>query len=118
MSWNSLCEQYWPTHSDVYAGQNDASLFAAFATAAKQCVSSFDLQNLTNTTWAFATAKQQVASLFAASATVSDQQRGSFSPQDLANTAWAFAIAGHNDPTILTWAMVRDKYTKFELCRS
>ena len=41
------------------AGQNDASLFAALATAAQRRMGDSNLQNLANTAWAFATAGQK-----------------------------------------------------------
>ena len=51
------------------AGQKDASLFAALATAAQRHMGAFNPQALANTAWAFATAGQQNASLFTAWAT-------------------------------------------------
>ena len=40
------------------AGQSDAQLFAAWAAVAEQCVGDFNMQNLANTAWAFATEGQ------------------------------------------------------------
>ena len=51
------------------AGQKDALLFAALATAAEQRMGNFNSQILANAAWAFATAHQSDASLFAALAT-------------------------------------------------
>ena len=60
------------------AGQNDASLFAALATAAERRMSDFNSQELANTAWAFALAGQKDASLFAALAAAADQRIGDF----------------------------------------
>ena len=51
------------------AGQMDASLFGAVATAAVRRIGDFNSQALANIAWAFATARQDDASLFAAVAT-------------------------------------------------
>ena len=54
----------------------------------------FNMQELANTAWAFATAGQKDVSLFAALAIAAQWRLGDFNPQELANTAWAFATAG------------------------
>jgi len=69
-------------------------LFAELATAAELLVSNFNLQELTNTAWAFATADQHDASLFAALAAFAKQNMEDFSTECLASTAWAFAVVG------------------------
>ena len=57
----------------------------------------FSAQDLANTAWAFATARQRRAPLFAALARAGDWRLGDSSAQGLANTAWAFATAGQRD---------------------
>ena len=57
----------------------------------------FNVQSLSNTAWAFATASQQDAQLFAALARAAELRLGDFKVQDLANTAWACATADQKD---------------------
>ena len=57
----------------------------------------FNVQDLANTTWAFATASQQDTQLFATLAMVAELRLGNFNVQNLANTAWAFATASQQD---------------------
>ena len=64
------------------------------ATVAEQHMGDFNMQELANTAWAFASAGQHVVSLFAALATAAERRVGDFNVQALANTAWAFAKAG------------------------
>ena len=66
-------------------------LFGRLATAAEQRASNFNTQNLANTAWAFAQARQLDTQLFMVLAKVSEWRVGSFTTQNLANTAWAFA---------------------------
>ena len=47
------------------ASQSDAQLFAALARAAEWRLGDFNVQDLANTAWAFATASQLDAQLFA-----------------------------------------------------
>ena len=57
----------------------------------------FNVQELANKAWAFATANQLDAQLFAALAQLftalarAERRQGDFNVQELANTAWAFA---------------------------
>ena len=60
------------------ADQNDASLFAALATAAEQRMGDFTSQGLANAAWAFARASQGDVSIFAALATAAEQRTGDF----------------------------------------
>ena len=53
----------------------------------------FNVQDLANTAWAFATANQSEAQLFAVLARAAEQRLGDFNVQNLANTAWAFPKA-------------------------
>ena len=74
------------------ASQDDASLFAALATAAKQRLGDFNSQHLVNTAWALATASQDDVSLLAALATAAKQCLGDFNsrvgvPRDVADAA-------------------------------
>ena len=85
-----------PARQVAAAGQQDASLFAALATAAERHMRDFNPQNLVNTAWAFATLRQKDALLFAALTTAAERCMGDLSPQELANTSWAFASAGQN----------------------
>ena len=62
-------------------------LFAALATVAEHHIGDFNMQELANTAWAFATAGQNDALLFAALATAAERQMGDFDVQNLANTA-------------------------------
>ena len=64
-------------------------MFAALAKAVEQLVSKFNMQNLANAAWAFATAGQSDAQLFAAVARAVEQRVSDFNMQELANTAWA-----------------------------
>ena len=63
-------------------------------------MSAFNVQQLSNTAWAFATAGHKEASLFAALATAAERRMGVFNPQELANTAWAFATSGQRDVSL------------------
>ena len=64
------------------------------ARAAGLYLGDFNVQELANTAWAFATASQQDAELFVAALARAVQLRlGDFNVQGLANTAWAFATA-------------------------
>ena len=74
-------------------GKLIGTILAAVATAAEQHMNDFNLQNIANTAWAFATAGQNDASLFAALATAAKPRMGELKLQVLANTAWAFATA-------------------------
>ena len=53
-------------------------MFAALARAAEPRLGDFNVQNLTNTAWAFATASQQDAQLFAALSRVAELCLGDF----------------------------------------
>ena len=55
-----------PAGQVATANQPDAQLFVALARTAEWRLGDFNVQNLTNTTWAFATANQPDAQLFAA----------------------------------------------------
>ena len=57
----------------------------------------FNVQDLANTAWAFATANQQDAQLFAALARTAKWRVGDFNVQELANTAWAFATSNQSN---------------------
>ena len=57
------------------------------ATVAEQHMGDFNVQELANTAWAFATAGQNDALLFAALATAAERRMGDFNVQNLANTA-------------------------------
>ena len=61
--------------------------------AAELRLGDFNVQELANTAWAFATANQPHAQLFVALARTAERRLGDFNVQDLANTAWAFATA-------------------------
>ena len=54
----------------------------------------FNVQELANTAWAFATAGRNDALLYATLATAAERRMDNFNVQALANTAWAFAKAG------------------------
>ena len=56
----------------------------------------FNVQNLVNTAWGFATS-QSDAQLFAALSRAAHQCRGDFDAFELANTAWAITIVSHWD---------------------
>ena len=62
-------------------------LFAALATVADHHVDDFNMQELANTAWAFATAGQNDALLFAALATAAERWMADFNVQNLVNTA-------------------------------
>ena len=57
----------------------------------------FNVQELANTAWAYATANQPDAQVFAALARTGERCLGDFIVQSLANTAWAFAKASQLD---------------------
>ena len=54
----------------------------------------FNVQNIANTAWAFATVGQSDAQLFKALAREAERRMGDFKPQSISNTAWAFATVG------------------------
>ena len=66
-----------------------------FARAAERRLGDFNVQNLANTAWAFATLGQADVQLFMALAREAGRRVGDFNPQELANTAWAFATLEH-----------------------
>ena len=81
-----------PTGQVATRSQQDAQVFAALARAAKLRLGDFEVQDLANTAWAFATASmlkasQQDSQLFAELAWVAKLCLGDFKVQDLANTA-------------------------------
>ena len=82
-----------PAGQVVMVSQSDAQLFAALGRTAEWRLGDFDVQNLANTAWAFATANQSDAQLFAALARAAERLLDDFNVQNLANTAWAFATA-------------------------
>ena len=61
------------------------------ARAAELRLGDFKVQDLSNTAWAFAMARQQNAQLFAALARMAELRLGDFNVQELTNIAWAFA---------------------------
>ena len=70
-------------------GQQDEQLFKAVAKMAEQRLDQFNVQDLTNTAWAFAKVGQQDEQLFKALAKMAEQRLDQFKTQGLANTAWA-----------------------------
>ena len=79
-----------------------SALFAAVAeAAARGGLSDFNLQGLSNTAWAFATAGQSAPALLDAIAVAAVPRLRDFNAQGLANTAWAFATADHAAPVLL-----------------
>ena len=64
---------------------------------AEQRLDQFNVQNIANTAWAFATVGQQDEQLFKALARLAERRLDQFNAQCLANTAWAFATAGQRD---------------------
>ena len=72
------------------------------AKAAKRCAADFNVLNLSNGVWAFATAGQTDALLFTALLRAAERRMGNFNAQELANTAWAFAMVGGADAALFT----------------
>ena len=64
---------------------------------AERHLDKFNLQELANMAWAFATVGQQDAQLFKALSRMVVQRLDKFKAQELANTAWAFATVGQQD---------------------
>ena len=62
-------------------------LFAAIAKEAKQRLDQFNVQNFTNTAWAFATVGQKDDQLFKALARMAERCLDQFKGQEFANTA-------------------------------
>ena len=60
----------------------------------------FNPQNISNTTWAFATAGRAAPALFDAIAAEAAQRMRDFKPQEMANTVWSFATAGRAAPAL------------------
>ena len=69
----------------------DEKLFTALARSAERRLSEFNVQNLANTAWAFATVNRPDEKLFTALARAAEQRVSEFNVQDLANMAWACA---------------------------
>ena len=67
--------------------QSDAQLFAVLARTAELRLLDFNVQEVANTAWAFATASQSDAQLFAVLARAGEQRSVDFSMQELSNTA-------------------------------
>jgi len=63
------------------------------ARVAEWRVSDFNMQNLANTAWTFATASQMDTQLFAGLARAAERRVSDFNMQNLGNTAWAFATS-------------------------
>ena len=77
-------------------------VWRAVAERGVDVVREFNPQELSNTAWAFATAKHPTpAALLDAIAVEATGRVREFSDQGLANTAWAFATAGHAAPALL-----------------
>ena len=75
--------------------------------AAELRLGDFNVQNLANAAWAFATASQQDAKVFVAFARVAAELRlGDFNVQGLANTAWAFTTSRQQGAQVFA-ALVR-----------
>ena len=70
--------------------------------AAQWGMSDFNTQDLSNTTWAFATADQTDALLFAVLSRATERCMCDFDAQALTNTAWAFATVGQMDAKLFT----------------
>ena len=84
--------------------QSDAQLFAVLARTAELRLLDFNVQEIANTAWAFATASQSDAQLLAVLARAAGLGLGNFNMQNLANTTWAFATfatAGESDVQLL-----------------
>ena len=62
-------------------------MFAAWPRVAELRLGNFNVQDLANTAWAFATASQSDAQLFAALARAAEWRVKDFNVQNLANTA-------------------------------
>ena len=82
------------------AGPKWATLFDALAEASVRSAEEFDPQAISNTAWAFATAKHTAPTLFDALAEASVRIAHDFAPQEISNTAWAFATAKHASPAL------------------
>ena len=67
------------------------------ARAAELCLGDFQVQELVNTAWAFATVSQSDAQLFAVLTRAVEWCVRDFNSQSLANTAWAFATVSQQD---------------------
>ena len=76
---------YGGTHT--LRGDWKGTLLEALARTAEWHLGDFNMQELANTAWAFATANQPDAQLFAALARAAELRLGDFKVQDLANTA-------------------------------
>ena len=70
---------------------SDEVLFAALAHAAKRQVSKFNVQDLANMAWVYATMNLADKRLFTALARGAEWRLSQFNIQGLANTTWAFA---------------------------
>lgn len=82
-------------------GELDVPLFAAFARQmAERRVGDFNVQQLANIGWAFATVSSSDVHLFAALSRVVELCAGEFNAQGLANMAWAFAKVGNADAAL------------------
>ena len=91
---------YGGTQCHSLTGNWKEALFAVLARAAELRLGDFNVQELANTAWAFATASQQDAQLFAALARAAELRLGDFNVQSLANTAWAFATSSQQDAQV------------------
>ena len=78
---------YGGTHT--LRGNWKGTLFEGLARTAEWRLGDFNVQELANTAWAFATASQPDAQLFAALARRAEWRLSDFNVQELANTAWA-----------------------------
>ena len=86
--------------SGVARGEAWRPLWQEIAGEAEAKVARFDAENLANTVWAFATAREVAPALFAAVASEADAKVADFSAQNLANTVWAFATAREAAPAL------------------
>eukprot|EP00747_Dinoflagellata_sp_TGD_P098689 gnl/TRDRNA2_/TRDRNA2_167525_c2_seq4.p3 gnl/TRDRNA2_/TRDRNA2_167525_c2~~gnl/TRDRNA2_/TRDRNA2_167525_c2_seq4.p3 ORF type:complete len:153 (-),score=36.33 gnl/TRDRNA2_/TRDRNA2_167525_c2_seq4:449-907(-) len=70
---------------------SEHSTLGALALAAECCAGNFNVQDIANLAWTFATADQCEMSLFATLTIAAERCAQLFKAQDLANALWAFA---------------------------
>jgi hypothetical protein len=76
-------------------------LFVAGAEAAPARLHEFNAQDIANTAWAYATARQVHPALLDAIAKAAEARlKRDFRPQHFSNTAWAFATVHHSAPAL------------------
>mmetsp|Transcript_15173 Transcript_15173/g.51982 ORF Transcript_15173/g.51982 Transcript_15173/m.51982 type:complete len:562 (+) Transcript_15173:59-1744(+) len=119
-TWNSknlACACHGVATIKTNIGGFEASeLFEAASAEALKKVASFNSQHVSQTAWAFSTARVEASDLFAAMAVEATKKMATFTPQYISNTVGAYAKAGVEAPLLFEAAAAEGvkKIAKFD----